>query len=60
MLSANAFMIIPDITIEVVDHPVDPAVGGVDLALEVRLLVFRSGGGRPPLRSEFYPSLKNS
>jgi hypothetical protein len=46
--------------IEVVNEVVDPAVGGVDLAPEVGLFVFRPGDGQPPVQSEFYPSLKNS
>jgi len=39
-------------TIEVVDEAVDPAVGGVDLALEVFLLVGGTGGGELPVESK--------
>jgi len=46
--------------VEVIDQPIDLPVGGVDLAPEVGLFVFRPGGGEPPVQSEFYPSLKNS
>ena len=38
--------------VEVVDQAVDPAVCGVDLALEVGLFMVRPGGGQPPVQSE--------
>ena len=39
-------------TVEVVDQAVDPAVGGIDLALEVCLFVVRPGGNQPPVEGE--------
>ena len=38
--------------IEVVDEAVDPAVGGVDLAIEVRLFMVRPGGGQLPVEGK--------
>jgi len=38
--------------VEIVNETVDPAVGGVDLALEVGLFVFRPGGGELPVESK--------
>ena len=50
----------PPQVVEAVGEAVDPAVGSIDLALEVRLFVVRPGSRRPPVQWEFYPSLKNS
>jgi hypothetical protein len=38
--------------VEFVDQPIDPAVGGIDLALEVRLLMVRPGDGELPVEGE--------
>ena len=38
--------------VEVGDEAVDPAVGGIDLTLQVRPFVVRPGGGEPPVKGE--------
>ena len=52
----SIFLYDPDLlfreTVEVVDQAVDPAVGSVDLALQVHLLVVRPGGGQPSVEGE--------
>jgi len=49
----NIFLNDPDFllrkVVEVIDQLIDLPVGGVDLALEVRLFVVRPGGGQPPV-----------
>ncbi|MHB9096855.1 MAG: hypothetical protein ACYC5X_03435 [Syntrophales bacterium] len=38
--------------IEVIDEAVDPAIGGLDLALEVRLFMVRPGCGELSVKGE--------
>jgi hypothetical protein len=38
--------------VEIVSEVVDPAIRGVDLALEVRLFVVRPGSGQSPVEGE--------
>jgi hypothetical protein len=38
--------------VEIVNEAVDMPVGGVDLAFEVRLFVFRPRGGQPAVEGE--------
>ncbi len=55
-IALSIFLYDPDLllreTVEVIDQAVDPAVGGVDLALEVGLFVVRPGGGELPMEGE--------
>jgi len=55
-IALSIFLYDPDLllrqAVEVVNQAVDPAVGGVDLALEVRLFVVRPGGGELPVEGE--------